>query len=248
MAQYKNAPITEAVFDIRVKEQSDRDVEKLQQVPQELRDSYPIQRKRNRYQSQFSFQADNPVQASTNSQLEGFIFSNKANNRLVQFRINGFSYNALKPYDNWDNFSTEAIRLWQVYKNALGNFKIEAIALRYINRIELPLPIDSFADYLTYVPPIPDALPKILDRFFMQVEIPLENKRTNVILTETIEQVQKLNSNIERLPFLLDIECSRLLDQQIEEKEMIKWFNELRVIKNDIFESCITNKTRALFN
>lgn len=246
MAIYKNAPIKEAVFDIRIKEKHLPNIEVLRRIPTELTERYPITKIRNRLHGQFTVGKD--AQSFTKSLPEGYIFSNRENNKLFQFRINGYAYNILKPYSNWEDFSNEAFKIWQLYKSLIGDFEIELLALRFINRIEIPLPITSFDDYLTYVPPIPNSLPKILSRFFMQVEIPLEKFGTNVILTETIEQVEDFNKDSKRLPFLLDINCLKQIHGSLTESQLIEAFSELRNIKNDIFENCITDNARKLFN
>jgi uncharacterized protein (TIGR04255 family) len=246
MPIYKNAPIKEAIFDIRIKEKNLLDIDVLRNIPHELKEKYPTTKTRNRFHGQFTIGQGTESFAKTLP--EGFIFSNKENSRLFQFRINGYAYNILKPYSNWEDFSKEAFTIWQLYKSLIGDFQIELIALRFINRIELPMPITSFDEYLTYVPPIPDSLPKILSRFFMQVEIPIEQSGTNVILTETIEQIEDFNDNSQKLPFLLDINCLKQIpDGSITESKLVEAFSELRNIKNDIFENCITDKARELF-
>jgi uncharacterized protein (TIGR04255 family) len=116
------------------------------------------------------------------------------------------------------------------------------IALRFINKIEIPLPIVDFQHYILNMPPIPSCLPQIFTTFFMQVQVPSNDKYRNIIITETIEpEIEGM------LPFILDIDVFQELNLQNSTNSIISNFEELRKIKNEIFENCITDKTRALF-
>lgn len=241
MAQYPNAPITEAVFDIRIDQVDPSLVNRLKNIPGHLRSMYP--QEKNRPGMNFSF-AIAGAKIKNFEKTEptdlGYIFSNSSNTRMFQFRLDGFTFNILKPYSNWEEFSKEAFRIWQLYKDIIPHLNITRLGLRYINRINIPTPVKSFQEYVTYIPPVPDSLPKILNRFFMQVEIPKDD--INVVLTETMEPII---SN--KLPFILDIDCIKNIEKPITHEELTRFFNTMRDTKNSVFESCITDKSRQLF-
>ena len=78
----------------------------------------------------------------------------------------------------------------------------------------------------------------------MQIQVPCEdnNQDKNAIISETIEPI---NNNI--LPFILDIDVYQELNLDKTTENITKIFNEFRKIKNNIFEDCITAKTKQLF-
>jgi hypothetical protein len=60
---------------------------------------------------------------------------------VFQARLNGFTFSRLPPYVDWESFRTEARRLWDLYRAVANPIAPTRIAVRYINRLDLPLPI-----------------------------------------------------------------------------------------------------------
>jgi uncharacterized protein (TIGR04255 family) len=63
--------------------------------------------------------------------------------------------------------------------------KVTRIAVRYVNRIEIPAGVD-FKEYILTGPEIAHGIPQTLDNFFMRLEIPGQSGETAVI-TQTIQ-------------------------------------------------------------
>ena len=120
---------------------------------------------------------------------------------------------------------------------------VTRIATRFINKINIPLPFEDLQDYILNMPPIPKCLPQNYSTFFMQIQVPCSEPLRNVIITEAIEPV--IDS---QLPFILDIDVYQWLNVQNSSESILTTFSELREVKNEIFENCITNKTRDLFS
>ena len=78
--------------------------------------------------------------------------------------MDGFTFSRLKPYETWENLRDEAYRLWQKYRE-ITSPEIIRVALRYINKLEFPLPIKNFSDYLTAAPIVPAELPQGVSSF-----------------------------------------------------------------------------------
>lgn len=121
--------------------------------------------------------------------------------------------------------------------------KVIRLAVRYINRIDLPLPVHDLKDYLRTVPEVSPDLPQGLAGYFMQVAIPQEDIKSTVLLNETIVPPAKPDV----VSVVLDIDIFRTEDLPSEEEPMWGLFEELRIRKNSVFEACITDRTRELF-
>lgn len=237
--KYSNSPIKEAVFDIQVtglENITEEDIEKLHVLFEE---NYPQKKKTLNIFGDFEIRQNNEITNNTKTQFRGVIFSNEKNNRQVQFRVDGFTLNFLSPYSDWVEFYNEAFLLWEIYFNGLKPKKINRIGLRYINKINIPLPLFSFQEYILNMPPIPKSLPQFYNSFFMQIQVPCDNKEYNAVITETIETPTK-----ELIPFILDIDIFKEINNNFEFMD----FNYMRSMKNLIFEDFITDKTRNLFN
>jgi len=240
--KYNVAPIKEAIFDIRIDNLKKSEIDSLEKLHTLISDIYPNKKRHVNFIGKIEIKDNVQINNETNSEIKGFIFSNKTNTCQVQFRVDGFTFNMLNPYSEWKEFSKEALRLWKIYEENLYPKSILRIALRYINKIEIPLPMTKFQDYIVNIPPIPNTLPQNFRNFFMQIDVPCDNNGTSIVLTETIEQpVQN------KLPFILDIDAYKLGSISKDIKTLKKEFEHLRKLKNDTFESCITDNTRKLF-
>ena len=241
--RYNNAPIREAIFDIRVEGLKNSNLEQLENLFEVFKEIYPIKQKKINLAGKIEIVEDS-VKTPFSSQLNGFVFKTQDEGRQVQVRLDGFTFNWVNNYSEWNEFSAEAFRLWSIYRNEFSNLKISRIALRYINRIKIPLPISEFQDYIVNMPPIPASLPQSYSNFFMRIEVPCDKGETSIVLSETIENPTK-----EYLPFILDIDVYKLGDlSSLDNNQLQSKFEELRNLKNITFENCITDKTRNLFN
>jgi uncharacterized protein (TIGR04255 family) len=114
--------------------------------------------------------------------------------------------------------------------------------LRYINRIEIPLPIKDFKEYILGIPDIPPKLPQELAHFFIQFTILNRNIEANAIITLTMEEPTN-----NKLPIIFDIDVFRDNIYMNNETKIWDDFESLRIFKNDIFFNSITKKTEELF-
>lgn len=241
--RYNKAPIREAIFDIRIDNVGTQTISDIEKVHDLISNKYPKKKKQVNFIGKIEIKDNVQINNETNSEIKGLLFSNEKGNCQVQYRLDGFTFNMLEPYSEWDDFSNEALRLWEIYDKAMKPNAILRIALRYINRIEIPLPFEKFQDYIVNMPPIPRNLPQSFRSFFMQIDVPCDENGANIVLTETIEKGTK-----EKLPFIIDIDVYKtgILSKDI--KTLKAEFTKLRDYKNSTFENSITDNTRNLFN
>jgi uncharacterized protein (TIGR04255 family) len=240
--KYPKAPITEAVFDIKIDKLNIQGVESLLQIKELLKIDFPVEKKQHNFTSMFQFSPDHQVENKTQSNHLGYTFLSKDSSRQIQVRMDGFTLNVLRPYEEWEIHFETFMKYWNEYNKFFNPNSILKIATRFINRIEIPLPFESFQEFITNMPPIPTCLPQSFVSFFMQIQVPCNDKYRKVIITETIEPEQQT-----KLPFILDIDAFQELKVDKTEDNLRENFNELRNIKNSVFENCITDKTRQLF-
>lgn len=239
---FPNAPITEALLDIRLELPKEVTLAKLESFYNDIKDRFPEKQQRISIKTGFKLSQGKPESIPITSGPDGYLFKSPTNKKIVQARLDGFTFNKLKPYEKWDIFCSEARELWNLYFQANTPVKITRIALRYINRIEIPLPIKDFKEYILTTPEIAPNLPQGLSSFFMQLVIPNPDIEANAKITQTME-----NPTGNRLPLILDIDVFRETNYTDNKAEMWDEFKKLRSFKNEIFFNSITNKTRELF-
>ena len=121
--------------------------------------------------------------------------------------------------------------------------RIVRVAVRYVNRIDIPLPLGDFNEYLRTVPEVSPDLPQGLAGYFMRLEIPMDDIKSRCLVNEAI--IEPSVPNV--VSVVLDIDVFRTEDLPTEEDEIWSFIEDLRARKNSVFEACITDKARELF-
>lgn len=245
---FPNAPIVEAILDIRAKLPEGINLDTLEAFQNSIKDRFPEKKKQYSFGAELKFSPGEPssLQETLNKPI-GYLFKSSAKQKIVQARLNGFTLNKLKPYEEWEVFCKEGRELWKLYSNMFKPVKVERIALRYINRIEIPLPLKEFEEYILTIPQIAPKLStklstKVMERFFMQFVVPNIDIEANAIITVTTEKPVD-----DKLPLIFDIDAYRDTAYVDTQEKIWDDFENLHKFKNDIFFDSITDKTKELF-
>jgi uncharacterized protein (TIGR04255 family) len=238
---YSRAPITEVLIDIRVKQSPEISLKNLAAIHKSIRRDYPSRQIQRIVHGEVMV-GDNLGTRATQVDT-GYLYASKDGKRIFQARLDGFTFNQLAPYDRWETLRDEAKRLWAVYQQAATPLGLTRVAIRTINRLNLPGPLVHFSDYLRTVPDVSaDLQPQALNTYFMQLQIPQDDIDAMLVLNEAFEPQQ----DPDVVSVILDIDLFR--DVALPENEEGVWelFEVLRVRKNQVFEASITDRTREL--
>lgn len=238
---YPKAPITEAIIDLRVELPEKMTIHDLEKVHLGYENTYPTRKNRNLASGRMEL--GQKVSATASSRQIGFLFISGDEKQVFQARLDGFTMSRLAPYGSWDPFRDEARRLWNTYRSIANPVKIVRLAVRYINRLDLPLPLRDFKDYLRTVPEVSPDLPQELAGYFMQLTIPQKDIKSMVLLNQTIIPP----SRPDVVSVVLDIDIFRSEEPPSDEEHVWSFFEELHRRKNEVFEACLTDQARELF-
>ncbi|MBU2621568.1 MAG: TIGR04255 family protein [Proteobacteria bacterium] len=242
----KNAPITEALIDIRVKLPATTDVKSIDLLFEKIKNQYPTRQELRVSEVSFVLKPDeDPVKASK-LRVNGYRYISADQKQIVQARLDGFTMSRLHPYTEWKDLRDEAKELWRFYKDITNPEAITRVALRYINNLNIPLPINDFADYLAAPPIVPDGLPQDVSSFLTRVIVPEPQLGANAIITQAFEPVAP-EIKITRLPIILDIDVFKYDSQGMDEKEAWDSIEFLRHFKNKIFDKSITDRLKETY-
>ncbi len=246
---YRKAPITEAVIDVRLPEQDSSALDALHDLLQSETVQYPEKRQIHALEASFQAQfhvagEQSPVASSSaRNQPVGFMGVGSERRQVVQFRTNGFTLSRLAPYDRWESFRDEARRLWRVFRRVAANPPIVRVAVRYINRLDLPLAHENIDRYFRTAPRLsPDLNPAMLG-MFMQVQIPYAESKAVLNLSQAV--VPPVIPNTRAV--VLDIDLWRTEDVPQEDEPLWASIETLHDSEGRIFEACITDEARRLF-
>jgi uncharacterized protein (TIGR04255 family) len=239
---YSRAPITEALIDIQAQLPQEIKLDVLAQVYSSIQNEYPKREEVLMVQGQMIV-GESVGATASQSQIGYVVFSNDQK-QILQMRLDGFSFSRLAPYNCWEAFRDEAKRLWNIYQSLTHPETIVRLALRYINRLDIPLPIGDLKDYLRTYPEVSSDLPQGLSGYFMQLQIPQEDLAATLVLNQAIVPPPRPDY----VSVLLDLDLFR--ERNIPNEKIGLWdiLEQMHERKNKTFEACITERTRELIN
>jgi uncharacterized protein (TIGR04255 family) len=153
----------------------------------------------------------------------------------------------LAPYPGWEHLRDRARAAWTEWRRNIGYGALKRVGIRYINRIDVPIKQAQAIDterYLRFGPRVPDFSPHPLNGFLVQATRPTVLEHWSVSVTSTVVSPPPL---INLASMTLDIDIFRT--EQIPGRDGELWdrIEQVRELKNAIFEACITDEARKLF-
>ncbi|MHB8772296.1 MAG: TIGR04255 family protein [Syntrophales bacterium] len=239
---YLNAPITEAILDIRASLPPDICLEQLATFHAKIEQIYPDRHERIAFQGSLKIApTERRSEAIGTGKVDGYLFRSSIEGKVIQARLDGFTFNKLKPYESWNAFSSEARRMWRFYCEIAKPVKITRCSLRYINKVVIPSNVDTKEYFLTG-PEISPALPQTFRSFFMRLEIPDDKGIALGIIHMATQPADETG-----LPIIFDIDVVKQVDFLPTDESLWVSLEELRDFKNRLFHDSLTGKTREMF-
>ena len=193
MEVFPKAPITEALIDIRAQLPESVSLIDLEKLHSHIKGEYPDKKPRNLWEGKVELKQEGAPHTETRVQKLGYLFTRADRTQVVQFRLDGFTFNRLRPYTRWEDVCPQARKLWDLYKAGVKPVEVTRIAVRYINSIEIPSKDFDFDDYFTATPKVPDGLPQILDHFFMRTQIPFAEEDAKAVVIQTLSNLSLIH-------------------------------------------------------
>lgn len=239
---YSRAPITEALIDIQAQLPQGIKLDVLAQVYSRIHTEYPKREEVLMVQGQMI--VGESVGATASQSQIGYVVFSSDQKQILQMRLDGFTFSRVAPYDCWEAFRDEAIKLWSIYQSLTHPEAITRLSVRYINRLDIPLPVGDLKEYLRTFPEVSSDLPQGLSGYFMQIQIPQEDLAAMLVLNQAIVSPPTPGF----VSVLLDLDLFR--ERDIPNNEIMLWdiLEQMHDRKNKAFEACITERTRELIN
>jgi uncharacterized protein (TIGR04255 family) len=241
---YKRPPITEAVIGLRFADPIDSAT--LDKVASALKPLYPREDILKGVHFQMRLDATSPAPQSIEQEIgNGYRLSSPDQTHILILTPMppSLSMSQLAPYPGWDQFFGRFRRDWDVWKKSVGYRKIIRVGVRYINRIDIPTtdPIVYEEQFLNVYPHIPEVLGPMM-QYAVQTQLSIAD--IGCILT--------LNSSVVPSPlighrsFVIDLDIGKDSPPQNDDA-IYELINRIRGAKNHVFEACITDRARELF-
>jgi len=246
--KYSKPPITEALFDIQVELPKDVSIETIDGLASPLLDQYPKKRPRRMFSPKNELKDDNPPSAdSSDFGVDGFLFWSEDERQVVQFRLDGYSFSRLRPYprEGWDETYPQMVELWDFYKNSLKPLSIKRVAVRYINRIEIPRPVGEvdWGTYFNWGPPVFGERHYQIEQFAHRTTIQFPEESIKAVITQLTGPVAGPSESA----VIFDLDVFKEVYFPLNQFRMDPLFGKLREIKDNLFEAGLTETLKMEF-
>ena len=246
---YLRPPVREALIDIRIDPLPRSHLPALEELHERLSQDYPTKRTRHKWEGSFQIREATLTTSQRAQGPVGYRFESADGKQIVQFRLDGFTFNRLKPdpeesWAGWAVLRDEARRTWELYVSAVHPQEITRLAVRYINQIVIRGPHIDLDDFLAAAPRIPQDLPyQTFHHFFSRVEINVPDVNAKAIITQAPAQEQTPNA----VTLTLDIDVLRQERMRLDTVTIWETLDRFRDLKNTIFEASLRQRTKKLF-
>jgi uncharacterized protein (TIGR04255 family) len=239
---YKRPPITEAVIEIRYAEPAELTL--LADAAAHFKSEYPAQQKIMNAGVAVGGVPLPPHDALQIKFDQGHRLSSVDQTELVVLWAPSFVVAQLAPYPGWSHFFNRFTRDWKTWKRVVGYRKIARIGVRYINRIDIPAkgPVFDESEYVKVYPQLPPEFGPVVT-YGLQAQSPPDAEDCRV----TLNSASVLSPLLGYSAILLDIDVAMEPTPPQNDEDIFVLLNKMRVRKNAMFEACLTDRARELF-
>ncbi|MEZ4759721.1 MAG: TIGR04255 family protein [Flavobacteriales bacterium] len=241
---YGKAPAVEVIYNIRTALPEPVDVQCfLDVVKEELPDLFEQHQVFNAVQGAFKLKPDGTADSEVKMDPTGYRFVTADKTFVAHYLMQGLVLNYLPPYPGFADAMERLKHHWHIYTRAVGEIPMTALSLRYIDRIDIPVPEHGSISLNDYFP-IAGTIPDGLFTYHCYQQHWLNDPESDI-------QARVIWSSLENKPghysFALDTEA--ILDQAniMNPEEAWARFNELHAWCWHVFNHSLTDKCKALF-
>lgn len=238
--KYKNPPIIEAICEFQLTQDTQWDLTVPGLLYEKVKGSYPHREQRMVQEVELTQEPQGLQQRIRTS--ERILLFAPDRKTLIQLGPRLLVVNVLKPYPTWQGFKPRIEEAWNSLQEVVEVRGLERIGLRYINRIEFPTQDTKLEDYFEFYPFIGERLPQRTASFILICEFSFngDRDRCRVQLIPAVAEEGK-SSVILDIDYFLAHSCG------VEVSAAMSWVEESHNRVEEIFEGCIADKLRSLF-
>jgi len=240
-----NAPIIEAVVEIRTRATTQFTDELVTRKITELLPDYPQRQPQRAIEMFAHFDSHGLAEQSKRDHWRGLKVTTADGKQIAQFKPDGFIFSRIAPYESWERFRTETLRLWSIHAEIAKPTEIQRIGVRFINRMSVSRDGKKTHDYLRTPPQSPVGF-EIPIRTFLHketFEVPGHPYSLNRVQTIQLDE----GSDAALGSVILDIDVYSTVPNDPDLTILNRRLSEMRWLKDKVFFGSITNEARTAF-
>lgn len=239
---YRKPPIVQAVCEFQFRGTREWDWTIPGLVYQEIHNDFPKKQQEKAFEINIA-----PMQGKVEQNVSGapskMQFIREDGSAMVQIGPDLLAINVSPPYPGWEGFDALIRRQFGIYVKIAQPIGFRRIGLRFINKIVFPTKEIETTEYFRYYPYLPEPLEQRHGPFSMRVLHLYEGERDVLNL-----QMGNTKPNGESLAIALDLDYYLVKADEVELKKGLDWISIAHERIESLFEACITDKTRTLFD
>jgi uncharacterized protein (TIGR04255 family) len=230
-----NAPITEAVIEIRTRAEAHWEEGEIQPKLRAALPDYPGINAAQRIQQAFVMGPGQiPQQSVSDLGWQGLQFRTADNLNIGGFYRESFVFSRLQPYTSWDEFTREAFRLWEIHVSVARPTEIQRVGLRFINQVDFDAEATDLGALLRFPPQAAEGFDAPFNFFFHQDNLSVPGHPYTLTLNRVLQPKQEQGGG-QMIPakLILDIDVSTTSIMGLDMLKNCLW--EMRWLKNKAF-------------
>lgn len=246
--RYANAPIVEATINLQVSVPENLPVSDLAVVIET-----PEYSAKHELYEESASEWNDADERTTSRTVTGYRAMSADSTHGVVLTRNQFSFSRLGKYDGWDSFEAATRKCWESYQKITHPQTVNAVAVRFLNIVEIPNGSFEIRDYIRSSFDVPSHLPQVVSSFYSRIEIPLVDFLGGFSPTCILAiGSSALESRAATRGLVVDITV--VIESRLETNspsfsdDLAALLGKLRIAKNYVFESYITDATRGLIS
>lgn len=235
------APITEAILQIRGRSPMPWDEARcLESLKADLPD-YPVCESQRMFQQDMALIPGAAASPVVDLGWAGARFLNTAKTQVANFERDAFAFSRLAPYESWDKFRDEALRLFLVHQKHAHLEIAQRIGLRFVNQFDAPEGEFQLDDFFSQPLPAPHpSLPFPRAQFFHQDTFAVPGHSYLVTVIRTMQPAAATPLGPIPAKLILDIDVFTLVPPSLEIPQLHTRLSEMRWLKNELFFGSLT--------
>jgi len=236
---YGKAPVTQAICEFQFVSAKAWDWTIPGLVYQKISKDFPLKQQEQAFQVTVAPQQQTVQQFSTALSKMQFLKDDKT--AMVQIGPDLLGINVQAPYPGWAAFFKLISEQFRIYSDIASPKGFKRIGVRYLNRIDFPTQAIETTKYFRYYPHLPENIEQKHGPFMMRVLHSSDDDR-DVLTLNFASIVPSPN-----LAYLLDLDNSLVQADKVQLSDGLAWVQHAHAKIEDMFEACITDDLRELF-
>lgn len=235
-------------MDFRILAKSAVDPDHLRRLAAELRPDFPKAEEKRQFKAEFRVEHGKlvpPVHEDLG--FQGVWVKNEDDTLVAQLRIDGFTLNniGLGAYVGGERLIDDSLRLWARYADAVQPAAVVRLALRYLNRLELPLAEgEEFSRFLTTRVELPPGAPQMVSKFVNRVVSHDEATGAVAIVTQKLDTPESFTKGV---PLIVDVDVAFERGLSTAPAALRDKLVVLRDLKNRCFFALLTDEAVKIY-